>query len=263
MDTGSPAGVAGTLTRSCSAMRVVVLDPDKEVCEALQRVLSEKPQFLVAGVSRTWSECEPLLDAFVPELFISRAGVPKEDVGSGTGFPVRIELRTSSVAPSCRHAFEVLNLPLERESVCSALRRAGTEINRRKLHDLSVLVQCYLNYSRGLRPYETTLHVEDNAVSEIPAEHVIYIAADRNHVQVHSEAGMHTIRDTMSAMTSRLDPDLFVRVHRSFIANRRHVVKVVRREEVAVGVRLSDGTELPVGPNYRAEVDQLEPPVAA
>lgn len=86
----------------------------------------------------------------------------------------------------------------------------------------------------------------------------MFMAADGNYVRLHTGADVHEIRDTMSSMTSKLDPAQFARVHRSFIVNRAHVTSVLRKEGAAMAVLLSNGTEIPVGPNYRAEVNSFE-----
>jgi DNA-binding LytR/AlgR family response regulator len=62
----------------------------------------------------------------------------------------------------------------------------------------------------------------------------------------------------MSGLTSKLNPEQFARVHRSFIVNRAYVTSVLRKEGAATAVLLSNGVEIPVGPNYRAEVDCFE-----
>jgi DNA-binding LytR/AlgR family response regulator len=93
--------------------------------------------------------------------------------------------------------------------------------------------------------------------AEIPAENVMFMAADGNYVRLHTGADLHEIRDTMSGMTSKLDPAQFARVHRSFIVNRAHLKSVRRKEGAAMAVLLSNGIEMPVGPNYRAEADSL------
>ena len=59
-------------------------------------------------------------------------------------------------------------------------------------------------------------------------------------------------------MTSKLDPAQFARVHRSFIVNRAHVTSVLRKDGAATSVLLTNGTEIPVGPNYRSEADSFE-----
>jgi len=47
-------------------------------------------------------------------------------------------------------------------------------------------------------------------------------------------------------------------VHRSFIVNRACVTTVLRKDGAATSVLLSNGIEIPVGPNYRAEADSFE-----
>jgi len=61
----------------------------------------------------------------------------------------------------------------------------------------------------------------------------------------------------MTGISARLDPSRFARVHRSFIVNLSHVRDVVTKEGSAAFVRLSDGMEVPVGPNYREEVNGI------
>ena len=154
--------------------------------------------------------------------------------------------------------FETMDIPLNPQCFRAAMERARTEIYRRKLDELSALLRQYMNFSRGVQRYLTSVAVEDGGTSEIPAECVIFMAAYGNYVRIHTEADVHEIRDTMSGMISKLDPAQFARVHRSFIVNRAHVTSVLRKEGTAICVLLSNGTEIPVGPNYRTEVDSFE-----
>jgi DNA-binding LytR/AlgR family response regulator len=154
-------------------------------------------------------------------------------------------------------AFETIDLPFGPESLRLVMERVRTEIYRRKLDELSTLLRRYMDVSRGLHRFLTAVRVEDGGSSEVPAENVMFMAADGNYVRLHTGADVHEIRDTMSGMTSKLDPAQFARVHRSFIVNRAHVTTVLRKEGAAMAVLLSNGTEIPVGPNYRAEVDSF------
>lgn len=138
------------------------------------------------------------------------------------------------------------------------MERARAEIYRRKLDELSELLQKYMTFSRGIQRYLTSVRIEDSGTPEIPAEQVLFMAADRNYVRVHTQAEVYELRDTMSGMTSKLDPAQFARVHRSFIVNRSYVRRVLRKDAIAICVLLINGAEIPVGPNYREEVDSFE-----
>ena len=146
------------------------------------------------------------------------------------------------------------------DTVClrEAMERVRTEIYRRKLEELSALFGRYMDYSRGVHRFLNAVRVEEGGNAEIPAETVVFVAADGNYVRLHTGEDVHEIRETMSGMTSKLDPAQFARIHRSFIVNRAHVASVLRKEGAAMAVLLSNGTEIPVGPNYRAEVDSFK-----
>ncbi len=253
--------LTGQQQAPAGGMRVVILDPDAEIRDALQQAIDKLPGFLLVGQAKTWNECESLLNVYLPELLITRIDLASPALLEAAGdalFPVMIGLRPSGHARALDGSFETLSLPLDLKAATFVLEHVRTEIYRRKLDELSGLMQQYMNFSRGLPKYLSSLRVEDHGDSEVPAELVIYIAADGNYVRVHTGANVHEIRDTLSGMRSRLDPAQFSRVHRSFLVNRSHVHSVVRKEGAAMSVLLSNGAEIPVGPNYRSEVEKLE-----
>ncbi|HVP55001.1 MAG TPA: LytTR family DNA-binding domain-containing protein [Candidatus Eisenbacteria bacterium] len=215
--------------------------------------------FQLVGASGDWDECLILLDTHLPELLMTRTTcVPSasQEFASDAEFPVVIGLRTKH-GGSLAAAFATLDLPVDSGSLREAMERVRTEIYRRKLDGLSTLLGRYMDFSRGVQRFLTAVRVEDGGTAEIPAENVVFMAADGNYVRLHTYADVHEIRDTMSGMTSKLDPAQFTRIHRSFIVNRAHVTSVLRREGTAMAVLLSNGAEIPVGPNYREEVDTV------
>jgi two-component system LytT family response regulator len=241
-------------------MRVVVLEPNADYRDELHRSLGELTGFHLIGQSTTWAECRSLLDTYVPELLITRTDcVPlgSRDIPGGAEFPVVMGLRArNGAAFPC--AFETIELPFDAAALRSAMERARTEIYRRKLDEISNLLCRYMNSSRELNRFVTSVKVDDGGNAEIPAETVVFMAADGNYVRLHTDANIHEVRETMSGLTSKLNPEQFARVHRSFIVNRAYVTSVLRKEGAATAVLLSNGVEIPVGPNYRAEVDCFE-----
>jgi two-component system LytT family response regulator len=242
-------------------IRVVILEPSPETRGMLQAGLDELKGFDLVGASETWTDCMALLNAYVPELLIARVGLMPAVFVETSGdavFPVTVGLRRKDSSGAAEGGFETLDIPLSRQSLQAAMERVRTEICRRKLDELSTLLQQYMNFSRGIQRYLTSVAVDDSGTRQIPAERVTFMAAYGNYVRVHTGADVHEIRDTMSGMTSKLDPAQFSRVHRSFIVNRAHVTSVRRKEGAAICVLLSNGTEIPVGPNYRTEVDSFD-----
>ncbi len=80
----------------------------------------------------------------------------------------------------------------------------------------------------------------------IPVERLDYAEAQDDYVSLHSTGKAYLKEQTISSLEAALDPDRFVRIHRSTIVNLERVEKIepyAKDSRVAV---LSDGTQLPV-----------------
>src|SRR5271167_2238271 len=243
-------------------MRIVLFDQDAEIRAKVRAAIDQEHGFVLAGDSAAWSECEALLDGFVPELLIARESqLPRQFLESLSDslFPVLVGLRDEAEGLGRPGGvYDTLLVPPEAEPIRSLLARVRFEIYRRKADELSCLLQRYMAYKGKGGQYLSRLKVDDeNQTQEITLDHVLVIAADGHYLRVHTVSQTYEIRDTMTGISARLDPSRFTRVHRSFIVNLSHVRDVVTKEGSAAFVRLSDGMEVPVGPNYREEVDAI------
>jgi two-component system LytT family response regulator len=54
-------------------------------------------------------------------------------------------------------------------------------------------------------------------------EEIEFIQAADNYVCIHAGGAQHFVRETMNAMEARLDPEHFIRVHRSKIVNIKRI----------------------------------------
>jgi two-component system, LytTR family, response regulator len=149
-------------------------------------------------------------------------------------------------------------VPPEPEHVCSLLARARREIYRRQADELSFLVERYVACAAKTgAQYLSKLQVEDSEqTEEIALEHVSLLAADGNYVRVHANSRTYEIRETLSGIAAKLDGSRFVRVHRSFIVNLSHVLNAPTKDAPTV-VKLSNGMEVPIGPNYREDLESI------
>ena len=78
-----------------------------------------------------------------------------------------------------------------------------------------------------------------------------------NYVRIHVAGSSHLYRDSLQHFQSRLDPQRFVRIHRSVIVNLDRVTQLeptFRREHV---VLLQDGTRLTLTAPYRRQVEAV------
>jgi two-component system LytT family response regulator len=200
-----------------------------------------------------------------------------------TGFEVLAELRAEerplvifstaydeyALAAFDVHAVDYLLKPFSDERFEESLERAkgalrseGTMELRRRLHELlgglDLLEELGNEAARpGGRTGSRRPHLErfavrkDDRVAVIDAASVDWIEAEGDYVSLHVGAKDHLVRATMASLEERLDPDRFIRIHRSIIVQLdriRHLRINERGDYLAV---LEGGERLRVGARYR------------
>lgn len=93
---------------------------------------------------------------------------------------------------------------------------------------------------------------ENSSLVRLEYNDIIFIEALENYVNVTTFDKKYTIHFTMKSILEKLPPDLFIRVHRSFIINAHHILGI---EDNSIIVKLADDTKLiPIGKSYREQL---------
>jgi two-component system, LytTR family, response regulator len=154
------------------------------------------------------------------------------------------------------HALDYLLKPFDDARLQLSLNRVRKRLQtnndgRAALRDLLATVR---NERRYLQRLAVT---QRDRLVFVRATDVDWLEASGNYVAVHVGRDSYLIRETLNAMESRLDPQHFMRLHRSTIVNIDRVRQLspwVRGEQAAV---LADGTQLTVGRAYRGRLATL------
>jgi two-component system LytT family response regulator len=91
----------------------------------------------------------------------------------------------------------------------------------------------------------------------VRAADIDWVDAQGNYVRLHAAGRTHLVRDTMKEFAAKLDPALFVRIHRSAIVN---IDRVARLEPYGHGeyvITLRDGTRLTSSRAHSASLHAL------
>ncbi|WP_444919407.1 LytR/AlgR family response regulator transcription factor [Microbulbifer sp. CnH-101-G] len=78
-----------------------------------------------------------------------------------------------------------------------------------------------------------------------------WVEAAGNYVNLHLGDRIYPLRDTMAKLLERLDPDDFVRVHRSFIVRLDSIAEITPLESGDARICLKGGQQIPVSRRYR------------
>lgn len=90
----------------------------------------------------------------------------------------------------------------------------------------------------------------------VPVQTIDCVVAQLNYVELHVGEERLSLRETMAAMESQLDPRHFARIHRSRIVRIAAVRDIETLESGQYVFRLASGARLGSGPAYRERVRQ-------
>lgn len=92
----------------------------------------------------------------------------------------------------------------------------------------------------------------DKKLIQLQPGQLYYLESLGNYVKVWDDIKYLLTQRTLSSFEEQLPAEMFIRIHKSYIINRRHVQYIEGNI-----IRLTNGKELPLGKNYRHAIKQL------
>jgi two-component system, LytTR family, response regulator len=90
----------------------------------------------------------------------------------------------------------------------------------------------------------------------LSVDDIRWIEAQENYVRICTGKDSHLLRETIGSLESRLDPNSFLRVHRSAIVNLHYVKEVKNESDGDATVVLRSGEKVPMSRSYRAKIQK-------
>ncbi|MFD2368181.1 LytR/AlgR family response regulator transcription factor [Pseudoduganella sp. GCM10020061] len=157
------------------------------------------------------------------------------------------------------HALDYLLKPVEPERMRTALARARAQLPARP-DDLAARVAAVLGElgSGPARRHVRRLPIKKaGRVILVDVDDVMRFEATGNYIEVHTRERMHLLRETLTGLEARLDPNGFVRISRSCIVNARHIRELQPHFSGDFVVVLADDSEVQGSRRYRDGIDAL------
>ena len=91
----------------------------------------------------------------------------------------------------------------------------------------------------------------------IPTEDIHYLEADDDYVKIYTQEGCFLKNKTMAFFEKTLDPNSFVRTHRSFIVNVKLITRIDPYEKEQHIAHLKTGASINVSKNGYVKLKQV------
>ena len=227
-------------------IRSVIVDDEAYARQKIREFLREEPGFVVAGEAGSGSAAVRIIKKERPDLVFLDIQMPEPD-----GFGV-VEALGPDALPHIIfatayqqytlqafeiHALDYLLKPFDKDRFREALRHAAKVIGLAQAQDdFRLRVREMMNDIRTPGPYlKRFLIPSPKKVAFIKAADVLWIEAAGSYAALHSEREEHLVREPLSGLEGKLDPQVFIRVHRSFIVNLAKISVIDRNRIVFDG----------------------------
>ena len=91
----------------------------------------------------------------------------------------------------------------------------------------------------------------------VPVDAIDYVSSADEYVAIHTPSGSHLMRGSIRQFADRVEPGLFVRVHRRWLVKRSAIAELSTRRMGRTEVVLRNGLRLPAGRVHLKQVRQI------
>jgi two-component system, LytTR family, response regulator len=234
----------------------LIIDDEKLARELLREYLSSFTDIEIIGECSKGSEAVEQIDKLKPDLIFLDVQMP-----GMTGFDVLDEIAhvpyvifTTAYDHYAIKAFEknavdYLLKPLDQERFKLAVERAQ---QRKKIESSNIEDLLSSMHTHTPRTsYESHIFVQKSEkLFNLPVEEIIYLEASGDYTIISAKNDQYVSSSGIGKLEEIMNPDMFLRVHRSTIINVNYLKEIERHFNGGMVVKMQNGKSFPVSRTY-------------
>jgi two-component system LytT family response regulator len=248
-------------------IRTLIADDQLLAREVLRHLLKHEPDVEIVGTPCNGRETVAAINELQPDLVFLDVQMPELD-----GFGVVDQIGKSRMPAVvfvtadkefALKAFDVpavdyILKPCGRERFRTALQRARDQIYRHETSEIHDKLNALLDDIRIEPKHPERIAVKsDGRILFLRLSDLDWIEAADNYVNLHAGSESHMLRETLTALESRLPSDRFLRINRSTIVNIDQIKELHPMFHGEYSVVLRNGARLTLTRGYREKLTLL------
>jgi len=231
-------------------IRAIIVEDEELARNLVKEYLKEFPSVQIIGEFADGFSGAKAINDMRPDLVFLDIQMPKL-----TGFELLEILDykpkiifTTAFDQFAINAFEVnavdyLLKPFSRERFRSALEKVPGQMNK----DTSAPIEQITKHidESGERLERVVVKV-GKKINVIPTNEILYLEAQDDYVMIYCSASKYLKQKTMKYFEAHLDPDQFIRIHRSYIVRIDRINRLELYEKDSYRMHLKNGEIMPV-----------------
>ncbi len=260
-------------------LRTLLIDDEVQARKGLRTLLARDPEIDIIGECSNGQQAIAEVQRLTPDLLFLDVQMPH-----GNGFEVIAGLApdhlptiifVTAFDQYALQAFEVSALdyllkPFSDERFYQAVARAKEQHQQKQAASFGTQLQTLVAQYRAAHeekrpaaqaaaasPVQRFFIKTEGEIRFVSVDEVDWLEADGYCTKLHTGNKVHLLRGHLGSLESRLDPNRFLRIHRSTIVNLSRVQALKDWFHGDCLVVLRDGTELRVSRTHRKRLESL------
>jgi two-component system LytT family response regulator len=252
-------------------MRTIIADDEHLARKKLNLLLGAEPGVQVVAECHDGQEAIDAIRAYQPDLLLIDIRMPElsgfEVLEQISPDKLPVVIFTTAYDQFAIRAFEARALdyllkPFDTERLHQAIERARAELVKCYNRDMTSRILQLLAKNGEASP--KSRRVEDRMairaggkVVFLDVDELDWIEAAANYVKLNVGKDSYILREGIGSLSDRLDPERFVRIHRSVIVNARKIKELQPCDSGEYIAILKNGKEISCSRGYRTQVQRL------
>lgn len=249
-------------------IKTLIVEDEPVARRRIKRLLASHTEIEIVGEAADGNAAVALFRETKPDLLFLDIQIPGVD-----GFGVLEKLAAENASSPViifttaynQHAlrafeFEALDYllkPFDRERFQKTVERAKKQIQNRHNSDLHHLASVFKNIAPKPQYLERILIKKAGEIFILKTDEIDWIEAAGDYMKLRVGKETHLVRETMSGLEEKLDPEKFIRIQRSIIVNIERIKKLHPMFRGDYVVELEDETRLNSSRHYRHKLQAV------
>lgn len=254
-----------------SVVRAIIADDEQLARKKLRILLESETDIEVVAECHDGGQTLSAIRAHHPDLLLLDIQMPDLD-----GFQVLSEISPAempvvvftsaydqyAIRAFQAHALDYLLKPFDQGRLHQALERARFELRRSNDREITHRILDLLSQVRSENQpapdFDGRLVIKTKGrIVFLNMDEIDWVEAAANYVRLNAGGESYLFRETISRTSERLNPNHFLRIHRSMIVNVRRIKELIPVNSGEYIVVLKSGKELSCSRGYRANVQHM------
>jgi two-component system LytT family response regulator len=235
-------------------IKCILVDDEELARDLLAEYLADHDIEIVAQCSKG-SDAIKQINELEPDLVFLDVQMPGLD-----GFEVLEKIEVNPFVIFCtaydkyaikafdENAIDYLLKPLDKTRFDRAVNRAIDIINNSYKNFENLIEEIATKRDSN---YPSRLFVQKSEkLVNLPVSNIVHLEASKDYTIISSKDDQYVSSSGISKLETRLDPDVFIRIHRSTIINLEHLKEIEKQANGGLSAVMDNGKQFPISRSY-------------